>query len=713
MALYNVSKIENLYDDFSSCKNKYTNTYYADYIGSYIKECSDNTINKMERNLNKHYNRIKKIYNNINKFWNEYLNDLKNTDNRLAGAKGSINAPAVSAKLSKLPALKEYKADLKVKFSNASAVVGTPKHTQWLKDNITLETGAVIGTSIISGVEKLREHIADGLIWCGGMIASGSAWIFDKEASKRIQKATMDVIAYDVVGQVNKKFYEETYIGKRINEYSSLKYDSTVAKTIQNGTTKVAEIAAATAITIASAGTATPVAAAMLLGTGFVEGAGKKAEEAFQKEDRDFFGDAGEISVAGTIKAIEFYSEGQMGAGLINAGSLIKNSGGIKSIFKQVLSKDSGKIFTKDLLRQGVKKTLTDADTYLDSVGAAVNNVTYDRKNGLKINWNGLAKETACNFALNFVSGYVGNVFEGRLKNDAIGSNTNVNEKVAIDTNPKLTLEDLKYNKNSILTDGANYLDSNIKKYVYKNTNYFDGLNDEIKANGLYHFTNAADEILSSGYIKSSDVITSYGNRKTFFFNGVPSVGQVATNIDNISLRTVAVKVNPTDELLNSGKLKVRSLNDGAITYDGKFGLSDVDASKEYFCLFKENNELVYKKVSKEFYDNYPNSVEGNIISDFLSNKKNVKAIKSDYLNEMANQKNAFSSLKSGPTISSSDSNFASLKREYDELLTWKNSDKFKTDEAYWQAYGDRIGGNPYKKNMDRINELEKILSNK
>ncbi len=51
------------------------------------------------------------------------------------------------------------------------------------------------------------------------------------------------------------------------------------------------------------------------------------------------------------------------------------------------------------------------------------------------------------------------------------------------------------------------------------------------------------------------------------------------------------------------------------------------------------------------------------------------------------------------------------MKKEYDQLINWKNSDKFLKDQAYYQTYGNNIGVNPYKANMDRLNELEKILS--
>ena len=69
MAFYNVSKIENWFDDFTSCKNKFINTYYDDYQDSYIRTCNDEIIRKMKTQLDNHYNKIKRIYNRINDHW--------------------------------------------------------------------------------------------------------------------------------------------------------------------------------------------------------------------------------------------------------------------------------------------------------------------------------------------------------------------------------------------------------------------------------------------------------------------------------------------------------------------------------------------------------------------------------------------------------------------------------------------------------------------
>ena len=166
MAVYNVDKISDWYDAFISAKNKFNNTYYEAYKSSYISSCSDSTINKIRYVLNSHYGRIYRIYNNINKVWSRYLEDLKNTDNRLAGGKGGINASSVSAKLSKLPELKDYKRDLSVRIKSASAVIGINGDNKLndLKNNydsFNEYTGARASTWLNSIFGNLNDSLKD------------------------------------------------------------------------------------------------------------------------------------------------------------------------------------------------------------------------------------------------------------------------------------------------------------------------------------------------------------------------------------------------------------------------------------------------------------------------------------------------------------------------------------------------------------------------
>ena len=268
----------------------------------------------------------------------------------------------------------------------------------------------------------------------------------------------------------------------------------------------------------------------------------------------------------------------------------------------------------------------------------------------------------------------------------------------------------LKYQRTGLFQYTLDYLKSNINKFSYKNTNTINGLNDEIKNNGLYHFTTAGDEILESGYIRASGVNASYGNKKTFFFNGVPDVGAIASNLDEVPLKAEAIKVNPTDEMVNSSKLKIRIYDDKAISYDGNVDLTNLESTKEYFCLFQEGDELVYKVVSKDYYDNYQNTTSGKKVEQLLSDSESVKAIKEDYyrslsLNSTNASKGSATSIslihESGISQTIDDVNKSEPKVGFAFLNALKVGKNFTLDDDYLHKAGKIIEEEPVKEIMD------------
>lgn len=241
------------------------------------------------------------------------------------------------------------------------------------------------------------------------------------------------------------------------------------------------------------------------------------------------------------------------------------------------------------------------------------------------------------------ISSLGGEVFDF---NKILKSNdTNIKTKVESSSSSEIKMSDLKYKKTNLFTYIRDCLNSNSNKFKYVDTNLIDGLNDQIKKNGLYHFTKVAettDQILDSNYFKATGEGIkilggrSYGTPKTFFFSGVPDVGAFASNIDNLPLKTQAIKIIPSDEMLNSKKLRVRSFDDGAISWDGRVkNINELSATKEYFVLTKENDQLVYKNVSEDIFKNYEFTKEGKALSEFVNNKRNVDVIKQDYYSQL------------------------------------------------------------------------------
>ena len=203
------------------------------------------------------------------------------------------------------------------------------------------------------------------------------------------------------------------------------------------------------------------------------------------------------------------------------------------------------------------------------------------------------------------------------------------------------------------------YLSSNMRKFLYKDTSNFVGLNEQIMQNGLYHFTTNVDNIIASGYIKASDFIASYASPlsptlKSFFFNGIPEVGAVATNLDSVPVKATAIKIDPTPELVQSSKLKLRYMDDMAITYDGNFNLDGYNVQKCFFGLDIEDGKLVYKSISEAEYQNYENTSAGKMLSDYVSDKKNLIAIKSDFFTKIFGKNGISNIIDNGVDIDNS-----------------------------------------------------------
>lgn len=129
-------------------------------------------------------------------------------------------------------------------------------------------------------------------------------------------------------------------------------------------------------------------------------------------------------------------------------------------------------------------------------------------------------------------------------------------------------------------------------------------LKNKALSNGILHFSNAADAILDSGYVRKSGIGASYGKPSSFFFAGVPEPGDIAMNC-KLSNKLEAVRIKPTEEVLDN--FKYRNINDEALMWDGDFNFKEMglESEKVYVILENNNGKLQYKEVSKEIYDNY------------------------------------------------------------------------------------------------------------
>ena len=260
-------------------------------------------------------------------------------------------------------------------------------------DNIkTLQaTNAVVLEKVTSGILKIGEYVQDGVAMLkttgASVITLGIDAVFGTNYTDDMWKSTMDYVAIDQVGNIEKDFYENTSIGKELNDESILKYNSKGAESIKNASKKVGEMVAATAVTVATGGTAAPLVAA---GIGFLEGTGQGGEKYFSMTDengnytnRNVKG-IGLSYLEGIQKGSEWYISGQVGSGIYNG---VKSFVNPASITKEVASRATGNTF-----KDAVVNTIKLPDMYVDFAAATAKAGAGYITNG-EVNWKDYAFE--------------------------------------------------------------------------------------------------------------------------------------------------------------------------------------------------------------------------------------------------------------------------------------------------------------------------------
>ena len=223
-------------------------------------------------------------------------------------------------------------------------------------------TACVVSTSILSGVVKIGEYVSDGTYFLNELPFYFGLKVKDffmgTDDADKLMDNTLDFIRRDRTSELNQQFYENTEIGRKINEVSTIKYDSEEAMSIRNTSESVAKFGAATALTVASGGTAAPVI------VGALYGSGKALETYSNKVDREngesynYTEAMFKAAAGGGTGAVEWWGMGQIGNMGLSGLKAIGSSGGkislngIKSAASNYL-KDSGGL--KKLLGENFK----------------------------------------------------------------------------------------------------------------------------------------------------------------------------------------------------------------------------------------------------------------------------------------------------------------------------------------------------------------------
>lgn len=277
MGTYDISKINNWFNDFTSARNKFNNKYCSDFTNSYIRNCNDSAVINMYNKLNQHYEKIKRINVRVNNIWNDFLFDVQAIDNRLAGQHVNARDSLISSKLSKIQNLEEYESDLNTKISSLSAKVGIVDKIGWSENKSASEnfaevfercgaTVATFTTSLLEGVVKLAEDLVDAIALTGAAVCSVSTIEEDlinyivaevkgddslkTNKTEQLWEDTRSFVSQDFTGFAFDSFYKNTQVGQWMKE-NAYGFDS-----VRAVGSEVGEVIAVTALSAVTGGSA-------------------------------------------------------------------------------------------------------------------------------------------------------------------------------------------------------------------------------------------------------------------------------------------------------------------------------------------------------------------------------------------------------------------------------------------------------------------------
>ena len=302
MLIYDVDKIENLYQDFEKVKKNFINKEYDDFRTSYFFNCNDSVIVKLRNRIQNIYDNIKKGYDMIDKVWKEYVEDVGNFDKSIASSGNcGIHDGGVSSIVSRICSLDLYEsAGVSNSFKSIVASSHVSDSFAFKITNFLKRAGASIlntAFSLISGVAQFVEAIVDCAVLVVGIVIGLRVIAFDGITSllskdkdgfgitKKYFNSLLKIVGYDAMGTLKNKFYESSKFGKWLDEnsYSPFKSDGIVYK-IGEGIGYVAGVVVLTVITFGSGGVLTSITSSAQIGSGIIAGTaavGKTAQSGY------------------------------------------------------------------------------------------------------------------------------------------------------------------------------------------------------------------------------------------------------------------------------------------------------------------------------------------------------------------------------------------------------------------------------------------------
>ncbi len=445
------------------------------------------------------------------------------------------------------------------------------KGLDWLS-----QAGATIAvgtTSIVSGVLDVGESLLDG----GAYLVSGTLSLVGLDDAATNVK---EFIATDLVGEANKAFYDNTEIGRAINDASSLKYDSEAAQGIRDVSEKITVFAAATAATVLTGGAAAPLVSGLTVaGLGFTSGVGNQAENVYQKgTDTTWQQEAG-ILVSGIGEAANWYAQGRLGAGGLEFLKTASNVGfkqtgaalwnGIKTTAGNVKSYGLRNTITGSLKNSNLTSMLA-ADNLAESAGIIGDNVSDWLLGNEEFNLKNAASaggELIAAWALNMFFDGAGNYLSNA--NKAKVPKTMLEEITDIDNQLKNTLDSLNpnspnYMERRLLAEQRAELKKELLELIHSKgitmENYvkYCGTIAQVDPNTQILITEASSVVHKKAILAEPTVSAMMKSLETdgvtlegfsHRFKSVDSIGRKVTNLlkgstDQMEITMYAAKVN-------------------------------------------------------------------------------------------------------------------------------------------------------------------------
>lgn len=333
---------------------------------------------------------------------------------------GSIDS--TGARMTSLPLTVDEASNLLDAMKNTGAHIAG-KITGFIREKINIKsfaaTAAIVVSSVVFKLLQMIEALVDGVDY---YVAALEDLVGLEEDAQRRREG----IAVDNTGDLEKKLYEDTAIGKAINEASLIKYDGLVAKGIKRFTGTVVKIAAVFFLG--------PEVAA---GIGFFSGTGEAAQSAYANalengnEDLKlgFWGNTG-IVFSGALGAIEWasYKGPAEGLGNILAEAATEGPGFVLSeIGKQFFSRETLTYIKENLGKTAFKSFLQTAGDFGKIISKYLNGQEVTKEDYFE-----LLKDYALNFGINVIIGRSVKIIGGYKvpKNPTIEVELEKNDKV-------------------------------------------------------------------------------------------------------------------------------------------------------------------------------------------------------------------------------------------------------------------------------------------